>query len=115
LINADLAREEIQQRRQVKSVLISILQNRGLDMENSGEIKNILKAVLLILAASPAFAVLINLEDLWLETRPQNIPGTQLTQNWSQKAHYSLEEFSRSAEIKDTLSEISLVRKGGSI
>jgi 4-alpha-glucanotransferase len=85
LINEKVAGEEIRLRRQVKSVLISILQNRGLDIENSRDIYNILQAVLLILAASPAYAVLVNLEDLWLETAPQNTPGTHSDQNWSQK------------------------------
>ena len=28
------------------------------------------------LGASPTRVVIVNLEDLWLETRPQNVPGT---------------------------------------
>jgi 4-alpha-glucanotransferase len=55
--------------------------------------------------------VLINLEDLWLETRPQNVPGTQRKQNWSQKAHCTFEQFSNSPVILEILKEINRKRK----
>ena len=45
------------------------------------------------LAASPATMVLVNLEDLWLEARPHNVPGTHLERpNWRRKAAYCLDE-----------------------
>ena len=40
-----------------------------------------LSAALELLASSSAYAVLVNLEDLWLEAQPQNIPGTQNEHN----------------------------------
>ena len=36
--------------------------------------------------------MIVNLEDLWLEPRPQNVPGTGPEQpNWRRKARYGLE------------------------
>ena len=51
-------------------------------------------ALLKWLKASPAEIVLINLEDLWAETRPQNVPGTSSERpNWRRKARLSLEQY----------------------
>ena len=55
--------------------------------------QNILAALLKFLARSEAEVVLVNLEDLWLETRPQNTPGTSTERvNWRRKMKLSLEE-----------------------
>lgn len=64
------------------------------------------------LAASPARMVLINLEDLWGETEPQNVPGTHTERpNWRRKARYSFEEFSTNSEVIDTLRRVDRLRK----
>jgi 4-alpha-glucanotransferase len=71
------------------------------------------------LSASPAEAVLVNLEDLWLEDQPQNVPGTGLERpNWRRKARYALEEFSQLPEVVATLESVNSIRgrrkdKGG--
>ena len=71
-----------------------------------------LKAILLFLGASPAEVVLVNLEDLWLETEPQNVPGTHDERpNWRRKARYGLETFSRLPEVTDVLQEIDNIRR----
>jgi 4-alpha-glucanotransferase len=66
------------------------------------------------LAASPARLVLVNLEDLWQETEPQNVPGTQDHQrpNWRRKARLSLEEMSRRPEVVGALQRIDRLRRG---
>jgi 4-alpha-glucanotransferase len=49
--------------------------------------------ILSYLACSPVALVLVNLEDLLLETQPQNIPGTGAQWlNWRRKAKSSLEQ-----------------------
>jgi 4-alpha-glucanotransferase len=54
------------------------------------------------MAEEPAELILVNLEDLWLETRPQNVPATWHDRpNWRRKARYSLEEFSRMDSIRE--------------
>ncbi|UCG82993.1 MAG: 4-alpha-glucanotransferase [Dehalococcoidia bacterium] len=77
----------------------------------TGELSDILKATLYYLCASPAIVVLVNLEDLWLETEPQNIPGTQDRRpNWCRKAKYSFETFSELPEVTEVLQEIDTIR-----
>lgn len=72
------------------------------------------------LAASPAPIALVNLEDLWGETRPQNVPGTHVERpNWQRKARYSLEEMEELPEVRTTLARVeelrAEVRKGGGL
>jgi 4-alpha-glucanotransferase len=112
LINARQAQEEMEQRRSIKRSLISALQYRGLNNEIAQDTLATLKAVLGLLAASPAYALLINLEDLWLETRPQNVPGMNRSQNWSRKARFALEDFSKMAQVTDMLAYVARERAG---
>lgn len=73
--------------------------------------EGILRAALSYLAASPANLLLVNLEDLWLETAPQNVPGTgEELPNWRRKARYCLEEFSHMPQIREFLAEIGHLR-----
>jgi 4-alpha-glucanotransferase len=111
LIGPNRAQNEMEQRRAVKSAILSVLKYRGLDNEIEQDFAATLKAVLNILASSPAFGLLLNLEDLWMETSPQNIPGTQRPQNWSRKARYSWETFSELPQVIDLLRQINLERK----
>lgn len=72
------------------------------------------------LAASLAPIALVNLEDLWGETRPQNVPGTHVERpNWQRKARYSLEEMAELPEVRTTLERVeelrAEVRKGGEV
>jgi 4-alpha-glucanotransferase len=70
-----------------------------------------LRAALLHLAQSDARFVLINLEDLWLETKPQNVPGTWRERpNWRRKARYTLEEARELADVKKTLRIVAETR-----
>jgi 4-alpha-glucanotransferase len=51
------------------------------------------QASICFLKESRARAVLVNLEDLWQETEPQNVPGTADERpNWRRKLRYSLDE-----------------------
>jgi 4-alpha-glucanotransferase len=73
----------------------------------------VLRRRLAELAQSAARIVLINLEDLWGETAPQNVPGTQHERpNWQRKARFSFEEFSQSPAILDLLAAITALRRG---
>jgi len=72
----------------------------------------VLMAILAFLGASRAWAVVVNLEDLWLETQPQNVPGTsQERPNWRRKAPYGLEQFSRLPQVLEILHEVNRLRK----
>jgi 4-alpha-glucanotransferase len=66
------------------------------------------------LAESDARVVLVSLEDLWQEERPQNLPGTGMEQpNWRRRARVPLEAFSQDADVTSTLKNVRTLRKGG--
>jgi 4-alpha-glucanotransferase len=47
---------------------------------------------------------LANVEDFWLETNPQNVPGTWRERpNWLRRARQSLEEFTQMPEVLEIL------------
>jgi 4-alpha-glucanotransferase len=64
--------------------------------------KDIFKGCIKFLAKSRAAILLHNLEDLWGETRPQNIPSTTTEHsNWRRRMRYSMERLRR---LKTTFS-----------
>lgn len=82
----------------------------------AGQTRAVLEACLEFLAAGPARLLLVNLEDLWLETEPQNIPGTTGEYpNWRRKAGKDLETFSRLPGVGKTLRKIDRLRKRNAI
>ncbi len=111
LIDEAAAKIELDQRRRTKRELISLLQYQGIFNHLHQDTLATLTAILKLLAGSQAETVLINLEDLWLEQKPQNIPGTTRSQNWSHKARYSFEQFTKHPFILQTLKEIDQIRK----
>jgi 4-alpha-glucanotransferase len=57
--------------------------------------------------------MLINLEDLWLETESQNTPGTVAERpNWRRKARYNFEAIRRLPEVVEVLRRIDQLRNG---
>jgi 4-alpha-glucanotransferase len=74
----------------------------------------VLWAALRYLAGSPARMVLLFLEDLWRETRPQNVPGTTTQYpNWRRRARFRFEAFRRLRDVASTLAEVDALRKRG--
>jgi 1,4-alpha-glucan branching enzyme len=56
---------------------------------------------------------LVNLEDLWLEREPQNVPGTREERlNWQRKTHHSLGAFREMPAVVDPLSGVNHLRQG---
>jgi 4-alpha-glucanotransferase len=56
--------------------------------------------------------VLVNLEDLWRETEPQNVPGTHTERpNWQRKARFSFEELSTRADVVEPLKRVDELRR----
>ena len=53
------------------------------------------------LKAGESEIVLVNLEDLWLEKRPQNVPGTSSERpNWRRKAKFTLEQIFQDPRLR---------------
>jgi 4-alpha-glucanotransferase len=79
----------------------------------SRDLMAILRAWLFRLAGTNASLLLVNLEDLWLETEPQNVPGTwEERPNWRRKARLALEQISATGAVEDTLRRINDIRHG---
>ena len=76
--------------------------------------EEVLRAWLFELAQSEADFLLVNLEDLWLEPLPQNVPGTwEERPNWQRKARFSLEQIREMRAVRETLQTIGEIRKKG--
>jgi len=76
-----------------------------------GRAAGVLRAALAWLAAGRAHIVLVNLEDLWLEKAPQNVPGTtDEYPNWRRKARFGLEEIVRLPLAVRILEEVNRLR-----
>lgn len=70
-----------------------------------------LATLLQYLAGSRARIVLINLEDLWLEPLPQNVPGTSTERpNWRRRARHTLDEIVADNRVTATLRRIAQLR-----
>jgi len=94
-------------RRSMEEVLPPEERGRGAATEAA-----ILRGRLDHLASSPARLVMVNLEDLWHETEPQNVPGTHDERpNWQRKARFSFEEFSTRADVVEPLKRVDELRK----
>ena len=69
-----------------------LLRDRGY-LAGEATASEVYTAILRYLAESDASHVIVNLEDLWGETHPQNVPGTTDERpNWRRRARVSLEE-----------------------
>jgi len=92
--------------------LVDWLCGVGLLEENTLDPLEVLEACLAWLGRSQAPVVLVNLEDLWQETRPQNTPGTFLERpNWRRKARYSLEQFENLPDVVRILRRVDQSRR----
>jgi 4-alpha-glucanotransferase len=62
-------------------------------------------------SASAALLVLVDLEEIWGESEPQNRPGT-IDGNWRQRAALTLEEIRVAPKISAELDSIDRLRRG---
>src|SRR5262245_52465755 len=94
----------------MNKALIQFLTRGGFLKLKNPDVSTVLRACLSSLSASPAEFVLANLEDLWNETRPQNVPGTWNERpNWQRKARLTLEQVLQSPDLKETLQRLDTV------
>ncbi len=72
-----------------------------------------IRETLAALGRTRAEWVVVSLEDLWGETRPQNVPGTTDERpNWRRKARWSLEYLARSKTVRETMTALDRARRG---
>jgi 4-alpha-glucanotransferase len=108
--------EEYEKERSERASLIeSLLAYFGIGNNHSSTDAQmaVLRGLLGHLSRSDAKYLLVNLEDLWLETVPQNMPGTGSERpNWRRKTRLSFEDFSVAPQLLQILREIDMLRKG---
>jgi 4-alpha-glucanotransferase len=99
---------------EMRKRVVALLHERGWLESPTDDVQTVLGALMRFMADSPASMVLVNLEDLWLETEQQNVPGTiDEHPNWRRKARYDLDAFVRMPRVTDALRELDLLRKRG--
>jgi 4-alpha-glucanotransferase len=107
---ADLPRER-RQRAELRKSLAAFLRKQRLLKSGRPKAREVLQAALKFLARSDAEIVLVTLEDLWLETRPQNVPGTSEERpNWKRKSALKLEQLDTDAALTKFLRDLSRLR-----
>jgi 4-alpha-glucanotransferase len=108
-LTAEAARPARRDRERLKRVWLRDLRRGGWLSRHDASAAAVLRACLAFLADSPAETVLVDVEDLWGETRPQNIPGTTTEwPNWRRRTRYPLEIF---ATMPRVLRALSLLRE----
>lgn len=94
-------------RRKMRLALLKLLRYPATLPHNPQSAAVVLKGCLAHLSASEAEIVLVNVEDLWLEALPQNVPGTSSERpNWRRKLRFTLQEIQRCPELLRTLRQI---------
>ncbi len=105
------AKAETEARFGMKRALAKFLKHGGYLKGDPEDAANVLNACLSFLAASPAGVMQVNLEDLWLETEQQNVPGiVEGHPNWRRKARYSFESFVGMPEVMESLGNVNRLR-----
>ena len=112
-INLKEAQKERKTRATNRKALIADLQRKGfLKSGRRPAPQAIYRAALEFLAASKAGIVLLNLEDLWQETQPQNVPATEHERpNWKRRAKLSIEQIRNDPALAEILSTVERRRK----
>jgi 4-alpha-glucanotransferase len=97
----------------VKQTLASFLEEKELLLAGEADDpRAVMTACLAWLASGPAGVVLVDLEDLWLEAEPHNVPGTHEERpNWRRKAAHSFDEFRAMSPVLEILREVDRRRK----
>jgi 4-alpha-glucanotransferase len=113
LLDEQGSREERKIRSRLKDALAAFLARKGWLGSSCIGADTVLAACLSYLATSNVCVVVANLEDMYLETEPQNVPGTWRERpNWLRKARYGFEEIREMPQIIRILREVDRLRKG---
>jgi 4-alpha-glucanotransferase len=97
----------------LRTALCDALVERGhLASTASDDAGAVLAALLAELGESDAALVMVALEDLWLETEPQNVPGTTTEHpNWRRRAAHRLDELLFLDEVGRRLDRLDASRR----
>jgi 4-alpha-glucanotransferase len=112
LLSKDKRAGERAAREKGKAALIALLRQKKLLPAGKSDPASVRDALLAFMASGDPDFMLINLEDMWLETRWQNVPGTMTEHpNWVHKFRKSLEEIAADPKLAKALARIDAIRK----
>jgi 4-alpha-glucanotransferase len=105
------AARERRRRTVARRALVALLRRAGPLGRAAATTGAVLGACLRLLAAGPARIVLLTLEDLWLEERPQNVPGTVGAPNWRRRLRRDLACIVRDPSLRARLRDVDDARR----
>lgn len=106
-ITPDQAKREYAARRANLQILKRFLHRRRILKSRKSRLIHLLAGCLEWLGASPAEIVLINVEDLYLEEKPQNVPGTHRERpNWRRKASVAIDDLGQNRRLAKLLARV---------
>lgn len=104
-----------EEREKIKKALIENFRRKGLIKHDHPGIFEVLECLLKYNASESVKVMQVNIEDLWLETLPQNTPGTWKERpNWQRKWRYDFSHFTSMKEVTKLLKELTVLRQQGS-
>lgn len=110
-LEAHEAEHSRQDREHQRQSLAQFLRHQG-QLPNDLNLEAITHANMRYLAQSSARMVLLNIEDLWLEPKPQNVPGTSDERpNWQRRMGPSLEEAQSMTAVEQLLTDVDEARR----
>lgn len=113
LLDHSGADAERNSRHALQRTLGKFLHKKGALPTDSPDVAQLLRGCLDVLGASQAPLVLVNLEDLWLEPEPQNVPDSKDQRpNWTRKTRYGFEEMCERPEVVGPLRTLNQLRQG---
>ncbi len=102
LLQPELIAEERKARDRIRDSWKTYLVEKALLKNTEVNLQDVTFATYRFLASSPAWAALVNLEDLWLEEKAQNVPGTyKELPNWRRKFQKTNQEIAADTVLLD--------------
>jgi 4-alpha-glucanotransferase len=110
IADARYAEVERRERAQVRRIVERLLRRHG-RLRGASSTASVLEACVRAIASGPAHIMVVSLEDTWLETRAQNVPGTYLERpNWRYRLRHALEAVRADRTIADRLRLVDRAR-----
>ncbi|MEX0876200.1 MAG: 4-alpha-glucanotransferase [Phycisphaerales bacterium] len=96
------------EREAMRQRVVAALRDRGLLSADNPQLLEVLEALLHLAADAHPSILLVNLEDLWGERAPQNVPGiSEGFPNWRRKGARTLDEITSDNRLGKQLSQLS--------
>jgi 4-alpha-glucanotransferase len=110
-LDEDAARQERIHRSGQRRALARFLHAHGLVAGKQPSSLDLFQACVEFIGASRARVALVNVEDLWQETDPQNVPATEIERpNWRRRLKRMLEEIRSNPQFAEALGKLDHAR-----